>query len=48
MRFSFGVPAFCKFMCKRLIFHHTTSPGCISAGYVDYAKKMIFQVKPIF
>ena len=29
---------------KRLIFRHTTSSGCLSAGYVDYAKKMIFQV----
>ena len=28
---------------KRIIFRHTTSPGCFSTGYVDYAK-MIFQV----
>ena len=24
---------------KRLVFRHTTSPRCFSAGYVDYAKK---------
>jgi hypothetical protein len=29
---------------KRLIFRHTSSPGCFSAGYVDYAKKMISQI----
>ena len=29
---------------KRLIFCYTTSPVCSSAGYVDYAKKMILQV----
>ena len=28
----------CLFMSKRLIFPHTTSPGCFSAGYVNYAK----------
>lgn len=29
---------------KHLVFRHTTSLSCFSAGYVDYAKKMIFQV----